>query len=341
MSAPEKTAARENVKGPAPRAGGARIAAAFAAGRREARPLIVPFITAGFPTAGATLPIVRELAAAGADMIEIGMPFSDPLADGPTIQRASEVALRNGTTVANTLERVAALRAEGLALPLVLMGYCNPLYAHGLERFVNDAAAAGVDGMIVADLPPEEADDYLAACGEAGMSATFLVAPNAPDERIRRVDGASTHFSYCVTVTGVTGARHDVQRRSIDFLARMRRLASKPFVVGFGVKEPAHVTALGPHADGVVIGSALIDAIEAASGASTLAKGGARSSPMRHARRDAAGGAAAEAGHGELEQRAAAAAAAVIRPLREAADLLANDDATVASEEATDGGGAE
>jgi tryptophan synthase alpha chain len=324
MSAPEKAAtrgqaraearqkapARENAKGPAPRTGGARIAAAFEAGRREGRPLIVPFITAGFPTAAATLPIVRELAAAGADMIEIGMPFSDPLADGPTIQRASEVALRNGTTVANTLERVAALRAEGLALPLVLMGYCNPLYAHGLERFVNDAAAAGVDGMIVADLPPEEADEYLAACREAGMSATFLVAPNAPDERIRRVDAASTHFSYCVTVTGVTGARHDVERRSIDFLARMRRLASKPFVVGFGVKEPAHVAALGPHADGVVIGSALIDAIEAATGAST-------------------------------EHRAAAAAAAVIRPLREAADLLANHDATVASEDATDGGGAE
>jgi tryptophan synthase alpha chain len=319
MSASEKAATA------AAKAGGERIAAAFAAGRRSARPLIVPFITAGFPTAAATLPIVRELAAAGADMVEIGMPFSDPLADGPTIQRASEVALRNGTTVVNTLERVAALRAEGLSLPLVLMGYCNPLYTHGLERFVHDAAAAGVDGMIVADMPPEEADDYLAACGEAGMSATFLVAPNAPDERIRRVDAASTHFSYCVTVTGVTGARRDVQRRSIDFLARMRRLASKPFVVGFGVKEPAHVAALGPHADGVVIGSALIDAIEAATEAGHEDRGTRAAPETGHGDREQR----ASAG-GDIETRAAAAAASVIRPLREAAELLGRDRETTA-----------
>ena len=244
-----------------------RIATAFAAGREAARPLVVPFITAGYPTATATVPVVNALYAAGADMIEIGMPFSDPLADGPTIQRASEMALRNGMTVRKTLDAVRLARTAGTDAPLILMGYCNPLYAYGMETFLGDAAQAGVDGLIIADMPPDEADDFLQGCASAGLSATFLVAPNAPDDRIRRVDAASTHFSYCVTVTGVTGARSDVEDRTVEFLQRMRALASKPFVVGFGIKKPEHVAALGPHADGVVVGSALIDAIDAAGGA--------------------------------------------------------------------------
>ncbi len=243
-----------------------RIAVAFAAGREAGRPLVVPFITAGYPTATATVPIVTALAAAGADMIEIGMPFSDPLADGPTIQHSSEIALRNGMTVRKTLESVGEIRASGTDAPLILMGYCNPLYAYGIDAFLNDAAQAGVDGLIIADMPPDEADEFLAGCKAAGISATFLVAPNAPDDRIRKVDAASTHFSYCVTVTGVTGARSDVEGRTVKFLQRMRRLATKPFVVGFGIKKPEHVAALGPHADGVVVGSAIIDAIESAGG---------------------------------------------------------------------------
>ena len=246
-----------------------RIAGAFAAGREAGRPLVVPFITAGFPRARSTVPLVRAMSDAGADMIEIGMPFSDPLADGPTIQRSSEVALRNGMTVAKTLAAVRELRDGGLETPLILMGYCNPLYAYGLDRFLGDAAGAGVDGLIVADMPPEEADELLIGCRRVGVSATFLVAPNAPDERVRTVDEASTHFSYCVTVTGVTGARSDVAGRAVQFLQRMKKLATKPFVVGFGIKRPEHVAELGPLADGVVVGSALIDAIEAAGGDAT------------------------------------------------------------------------
>ena len=267
---------------------GWRIEAAFGAGRAQSRPLIVPFVTAGFPTMNATVPLVHALNDAGADLIEIGMPFSDPLADGPTIQRSSEVALANGMTVRRTLEIVRELRETGLRgspiefhgdpaadqegmlrayfheVPVVLMGYSNPLYAYGLDRFLTDAVDAGVDGLIVADMPPEEAADYLDGCAANGLSTTFLVAPNAPDDRIRKVDEASTHFSYCVTVTGVTGARAEVQQRTISFLQRMRELAVKPFVVGFGVKAPEHVAALAPYADGVVIGSALIDAIDTA-----------------------------------------------------------------------------
>lgn len=243
------------------------ITAAFRAGREQGRPLVIPFVTAGYPTASATVPMIAALTGAGADMIEIGMPFSDPLADGPTIQRSSEIALRNGMTVRKTLDIVERVRADGNRTPLILMGYCNPLYAYGMESFLGDAAAAGVDGLIIADMPPDEAGELLDGCRAEGLSATFLVAPNAPDDRIRMVDEASTHFSYCVTVTGVTGARSDVQERTVAFLERMRTLARKPFVTGFGIKRPEHVAALGRHTDGVVVGSALIDAIEAAGGA--------------------------------------------------------------------------
>jgi tryptophan synthase alpha subunit len=271
-----------------------RIGAAFAAGRAAGRPLVIPFVTAGYPSTTATVPLIGALAAAGADMIEIGMPFSDPLADGPTIQRASERALLNGMTVRKTLALVREARTAGATVPIILMGYCNPLYAYGLETFLTDAAGSGVDGLIVADLPPDEADELLAGCAAAGLAATFLVAPNAPDDRIRRVDAASTHFSYCVTVTGVTGARADLQARTIEFLHRMRKLAQKPFVTGFGIKRPEHVAALGPHTDGVVVGSALIDAIEAS---------------------------------GDGDAAAVSAAAAIVAPLREAAARLARPGA--------------
>ncbi len=273
-----------------------RISRAFNAGRGQGRPLVVPFITAGFPRATSTVPLVRGLCEAGADMVEIGMPFSDPLADGPTIQGSSEIALRNGMSVAKALAAVRELREGGLDTPLILMGYCNPLYAYGLERFLDDASGSGVDGLIIADMPPEEAGELLAGCERLGVSATFLVAPNAPDERIRTVDAASTHFSYCVTVTGVTGARGDVESRTIEFLQRMRTLARKPFVVGFGIKRPQHVAALGPWADGVVVGSALIDAIESSGGG------------------------------GASDEDAVGAAAALIRPLCERAAGLAGGD---------------
>ncbi len=247
-----------------------RISSAFAAGREATQPLVVPFITAGYPTATSTVPIVTALAASGADMIEIGMPFSDPLADGPTIQHASEVALRNGMTVVKTLEAVREIRASGTDAALILMGYCNPVFAYGVDAFIKDATQVGVDGLIIADMPPDEAGEFLVSCRAVGLSLTFLVAPNAPDDRIRKVDGASTHFSYCVSVTGVTGARSAIESRTIEFLQRMRKLSTKPFVVGFGIKKPEHVMTLGPHADGVVVGSAIIDAIESVGGAGAV-----------------------------------------------------------------------
>ncbi len=233
---------------------------------RGARPLIIPFVTAGYPQLDSTVSLVHAMTMAGADLVEIGMPFSDPLADGPTIQRSSERALSNGMTVKRVLSVVAELRADSNTadLPLVLMGYCNPILHFGLEEFLRTAAETGVDGLIVPDLPPEEAAEYRNGCMQCGLAAVFLMAPNATDERIGIVDEASTHFSYCVSVTGVTGARGDVQARTIEFLGRVRRQARKPFVVGFGVKQPEHVTRLGPLADGVVVGSALIDAIDAA-----------------------------------------------------------------------------
>lgn len=234
--------------------------------RSRSRPLVVPFLTAGYPSLASTVPAVVEMARAGADMIEIGMPFSDPLADGPTIQRASERALANGMTVAGALEAVRSVRAEpdGATVPILLMGYCNPLLRYGLERFVQDAGRAGVDGVIIPDLPPEEATEMRAACVAAGMAMVFLIAPNTSEQRIRHIDELSTHFSYCVSITGVTGARGRVEAGTVAFLERVARLASKPFVVGFGVRTPDHVRRLGRHAHGVVVGSALIDAIDAA-----------------------------------------------------------------------------
>lgn len=238
-----------------------RVARAFAAA--AGRPLVIPFVTAGFPAPEATPDIVEAMARAGADMIEIGMPFSDPLADGPTIQAASEQALAGGMNLRRVLEIVRDLRGRDALddVPLILMGYSNPLYHYGLERFLRDAAAAGVDGFIVPDLPPEEGEEYRALCESLGLAAVFLMAPNTADARVRVVDESSTHFSYCVAVTGVTGARGDVAARTTGFLSRVRALARKPFVVGFGVRTPEHILELGPHADGVVVGSALIDAI--------------------------------------------------------------------------------
>lgn len=243
-----------------------RIGPVLESGIRRRRPLIVPFVTAGFPRLDDSVGVVEAMAAAGADMVEVGMPFSDPLADGPTIQRASERALANGVRIATVLEIVRELRRRGEVggLPILLMGYCNPLYRYGMERFLDDAADAGVDGLIVPDLPPEEGREYRDGCADRDLAAVFLVAPNASDERLRLVDRFSTDFSYCVTVTGVTGARGAVQERTVEFLERMRRVAEKPFVAGFGVKSGEHVLRLGRHADGVVVGSALLDAMEGA-----------------------------------------------------------------------------
>jgi tryptophan synthase alpha chain len=272
-----------------------RIQASFLAAAN--RPLIIPFLTAGYPALESTAPAVLAMIRAGADMIEIGIPFSDPLADGPTIQRSSERAIANGMTLGGVLKAVRSVRADadGGEVPILLMGYCNPILHFGTDRFIAAAADAGVDGLIIPDLPPEEADPMRAPCAEAGLSMVFLMAPNTPDDRLCRIDQLSTDFSYCVSITGVTGARGAVQDRTVEFLGRVASLARKPFVVGFGVKGPEHVRALGPHAAGVVIGSALIDAIDTAiaAGADPLAALGDRVRELRGAADEVARGARA------------------------------------------------
>jgi len=270
-----------------------RIQDVLAAGREARRPLVIPFLTAGFPRLDATVPLVEGLVAGGADMVEIGIPFSDPLADGPTIQRASQAALRNGMSLQGVLDAVQALRSRGRLerIPIVLMGYCNPMFRYGLDRFLDAALQVGVDGLIVPDLPPEEATEYRAGCVQRGLAAIFLLAPNASEQRMERVDATSTDFSYCVSITGVTGAREQVQERTVDFLRRVRAVVRKPFVVGFGVRNGSHVEALGPYADGVVVGSALIDRIDEArdaTGAVTAAVADLREAAERVARRPTA-----------------------------------------------------
>jgi len=198
-------------------------------------------------------------------MIEVGMPFSDPLADGKTIQHSSEVALRNGVRLPVILEAVRQFRRSS-PIPVILMGYMNPIFRFGVAKFTEAARDAGVDGLIVADLPPEEAGELLGASESAGLSNVFLIAPTTSDERMKWIDRHSTDFSYCVSLTGVTGARAAFGTNGSlgSFLQRVRANTTKPFVVGFGISTAAHVQEVWKHADGAVVGSALIDRLDGA-----------------------------------------------------------------------------
>ncbi len=227
---------------------------------RGGRPLLVPYLTAGWPSPAETVELLLALERGGADAVELGLPFSDPLADGPVIQAAGQAALRAGTTHARILELAAGFRARS-ALPLVLMGYLNPILAYGPGRFFEDAVDAGADGLIVPDLPPEEAEPFHGAARAAGLSWIFLAAPTSSDERLRKVDALSTEINYCVSVTGVTGARDDLPASLERYLARAAAAFTKPFVVGFGISRPDQVRRVAPPAAGVVVGSALIRAL--------------------------------------------------------------------------------
>jgi tryptophan synthase alpha chain len=217
----------------------------------------------GYPDVESTLRLVPALAAGGADMVELGVPFSDPLADGATIQRASHHALVQGVTMAVCLDVVRRLRQGGLAIPLLLMGYYNPVLAYGIEAFARDAANAGTDGLIVVDLPPEEALEMQAACAGRGLDLIYLLAPTSSEERIARVAAQGSGFVYCVSLTGVTGARHDLSPSLAEFLTRVRRHTSLPLAVGFGISRAEHVQAVARlGAEAAVIGSAIIDLID-------------------------------------------------------------------------------
>lgn len=229
--------------------------------RQQQRSAIVPYITPEFPVRGSTVPLILALEQCGAAMIEVGIPFSDPLADGPTIQHSSEIAIKNGATLTRVLEMVKEAR-KATSIPIILMGYVNPIIRYGFDRFFSDAALSGVDGLIVPDLPPEESDDYRSRCMKHGLSTIFLIAPTSSDERIRYIDSLSSDFSYCVSVTGVTGVRTSFGGTFDEFLQRVKRNTAKPFVVGFGIKSKEQIHRIASTADGVVVGSALLQSMQ-------------------------------------------------------------------------------
>ncbi len=238
-----------------------KIAAAFATARSQDRAALMPYYTLGYPDAATTVAVLQAIAAAGADLIELGIPFSDPLADGPTIQRSSQIALAQGITVAGCLELTARLRQGGVSQPLLLMGYVNPMLSYGATRFVADAAAAGADGLIVPDLPIEEAGEIAAACAAHDLALIYLAAPTTADDRLTRLAEATTGFLYLVSVTGVTGVRAELPADLAAFVGRARGVARTPLAVGFGIATPAQAHAVSQMADGVIVGSALINAV--------------------------------------------------------------------------------
>jgi tryptophan synthase alpha chain len=241
-----------------------RIAATFAACRSQGRAALMPYYTLGFPNRNTSIAVIEAIAKAGADLIELGPPFSDPLADGPTIQHSTQVALENGTTTLDCLRMVRQLREAGVTQPFLIMGYYNPILAFGVEKFANEAHAAGADGLIVPDLPVEESDLLESICSNLGMALVFLVAPTTPEKRLAYVTAHSTGFIYIVSLTGVTGARDRVAEGLEAFLGRVRAVTDKPLAVGFGISTPTQAAQVGRLAEGVIVGSALIDAAEKA-----------------------------------------------------------------------------
>jgi tryptophan synthase alpha chain len=237
------------------------ISAAFSSCRRQKRAAFIPFFTAGDPDMEASGDVLEALDAGGADVIEVGVPFSDPIADGPVNQRAAQRALERGATLSGVLEMIARRRRR-VAAPVVLFTYYNPLHARGLRRFAEQAAHSGVDGVLCVDLPPEEADEYAEELHDHGLDTIFLLAPTSTKTRVDLVGGTSTGFAYYVSRTGVTGARTGLPRELAREVKAVRRRLPLPLAVGFGISTPEHVAAVGRIADGVVVGSALVAQIE-------------------------------------------------------------------------------
>jgi tryptophan synthase alpha chain len=248
-----------------------RLAAAFARRPPDGPPGLIPYVTAGFPNRGDTPALLAAVERAGCLAAEVGIPFSDPLADGPTIQRASQQALANGVTVAGALVAVAEARDRGLTIPVAFMTYVNPVLAFGLERFCAEAAAVGAEAVIVPDLPDDEAAQLREAADAAGLALILLVAPTTTAARLEAACRRATGFVYCVSVTGTTGARTHISQEAIDLLMRVRSVTTLPRALGFGLSRHEHMRALRGRAEAAVVGAALIDRIGAAPAAPVAA----------------------------------------------------------------------
>ena len=246
-----------------PAEGSGRIKDRFAALAADGRAGFVTFVTAGDPDRETSLEILRGLPAAGADLIELGMPFTDPMADGPSIQESSQRALAKGITLGEILEMVRSFRAEETATPVVLMGYYNPIYNYGVERFLADAKAAGVDGLIVVDLPPEEDEELCLPALAAGVNFIRLATPTTDEERLPRVLTNTSGFVYYVSIMGITGTRSAAAADVAGAVARLKAHSDLPVAVGFGIKTPEQAAEIARVADAAVVGSALVDRVKA------------------------------------------------------------------------------
>jgi len=250
-----------------------RIDTRFAQRRAEGRAALVTFLMCGDPDMETSLALIRALPAAGADVIEIGMPFTDPMADGPSIQAAGLRALKAGASLAKTIRLVADFRKTDAETPIVLMGYYNPIYVYGVERFLADAKAAGVDGLIVVDLPPEEDAELCLPALNAGLNFIRLATPTTDGKRLPTVLRNTSGFVYYVSVTGITGAAIPDYSRVSEAVARIKAHTPLPVAVGFGVKNAQSAAAIAAHADGVVVGTALVDALKGSLDAQDRASG--------------------------------------------------------------------
>lgn len=243
--------------------GQTRIAAAFQKAQEKQQAALMPYFTLGYPDIDTSLEVIEAIAA-HCDLLELGVPFSDPIADGPTVQRSTQKALENGMTVKKCLAAVQTLRARQVTTPFMLMGYYNPILAYGQEAFVRDAAAAGADGFIVPDLPVEEADELEALANQYGLALIHFLAPTSNPHRIENVAARAKGFIYLVSLTGITGARTALADDLGAFIGRVRAKTDTPLAVGFGISTPEHAHQVGQMADGVIVGSALINAVDAA-----------------------------------------------------------------------------